>query len=174
MCMKSATRRIHSGFTHVKLHVKKRPAELFLEFVYNKNSFLKECICVETCIKSGGGKKQVSVSEKCPTVIQPNVVISPSKLRESKTGQSWILLPLSWVLGLFHSAGCPPLPAVGFLQAVFCWPAAFFHTSAVCEQSCVFIPPSFHSPVLLLPCLPPTPSGGAGGSLPWQLVKSPN
>lgn len=54
--------------------------------------------------------------------------------------------------GFFHSAGCPPLPAVGLLQAAFCWPAAFFHTSAVCEESCVFIPPSSSLP----PAMPST------------------
>lgn len=47
-----------------------------------------------------------------------------------KLARSWILPPLSWVLGLFLSSGCPPLPAVGLLQAAFCWPATFFHTSA--------------------------------------------
>ncbi|CAB1416340.1 unnamed protein product [Pleuronectes platessa] len=53
-------------------------------------------------------------------------------------------------------------------------PPRSFTPRPVCEESCVFIPPSFHPPssVLLLPCLPPTPSGGAGGSLPWQLALS--
>lgn len=76
------------------------------------------------------------------------------------------------MLGLFLSSGCPPLPAVGLLQAAFCWPATFFHTSARRVRRAVSSSLHPSIPILLL-CLPPTPSGGAGGSLPWQLVKKP-
>lgn len=135
-----------------------------------------------------------------PAIARLNTVISPAKLSwpelnpppsqlgvgGSFTAQA-VLLPPATTHTHTHSPPQPPpppLPAVGLLQAAFCWPAAFFHTSAVCEESCVSILPSFHPSFLqsssschAFPSThPPTqpPGGGAGGSLPWQLVKSPN
>lgn len=94
------------------------------------------------------------VSGRCPAIARFNTVISPAKLSE----RSWPELnPPPSQLGvgaLSQRRLSPPLPAVGLLQAAFCWPAAFFHTSAVCEESCVSILPSLLPPVLLLPCIP--------------------
>lgn len=103
------------------------------------------------------GGREVSVSGRRPATARLNTVISPAKLSE----QSWPEPnPPPSQLGvgaLSQRRLSPPLPAVGLLQAAFCWPAAFFHTSAVCEESCVSILPSLFPPVLLLPCIPTHP-----------------
>lgn len=110
----------------------------------------------------GGGDNRCQCQEKVQQL--PNLIqSSPHQSWASGAGRSCILPPLSWVLGLFHSAGCPPTPR--------CWTPpgcvllacrVLSHLSRVWGELCLHpsIPPS-SSPPPAMHSHPPTPPAEA-------------